>query len=87
MNIFFVDAFGPQIMRLVNVSIGRDHQIFVGIIGARRMVPSLGSRSICAPQVFFVNFVGKLFRHHTLPFNLQLATGPARRAGRRHAVL
>ena len=44
----------PQVRRLVRVAVGRDHEVFAGILNARRALPALGARRIEAPEILVV---------------------------------
>ena len=52
-----IDALDPQIRRLVAVTVRRDHQVLVGVVGPRGAFPSGMAGSFQSPAVGFVDFV------------------------------
>src|SRR5208282_6116030 len=50
-----IDPIDPKIRRLIAVTVRRDHQVFVRVVGSRRALPSGMSGSLQSPTVRFVD--------------------------------
>src|ERR1700679_1474473 len=61
--ILVIDSLVPEIPRLDTMTVRRDHQVLVGIVGARRALPSPVSGSIQSPTVGFVDFANNCACH------------------------
>ena len=65
----FVDALPPELARLVDVAVGRDQQVAVGIVGARGALPAFMPRRFESPAIFLIDVLIGLLDHRLSPCN------------------